>query len=35
MSGMLELLQNLSQLSTELQKDAQEDDEIFREGGSD
>ncbi len=34
-SSMLELLQNLSQLSTELQKDAEEDDEIFREGGSD
>jgi hypothetical protein len=35
MSSVMQLLQNLSQLSNELQKDAEEDDEIFREGGSD
>ncbi len=34
MSGVLQLLQNLSQLSTQLQIDAQEDDKIFREGGA-
>jgi hypothetical protein len=31
MKRVLELLQNLSQLSTELKSDAEEDDEMFRE----
>lgn len=33
MSRVLQLLQNLSQLSTQLRNDAQEDDKIFREEG--